>query len=163
MSSVHKECGADITWARRDDNPEKWMPPLEYIGEVYLIDGKGEDRTAVQRHAYRLHICDPDRIIEWQDYMHRLAEAKGEVYDPHGPGTQFEYEAKREKEREQTWNMALKVDCPRCSQPAGQKCISQSIRLIKTGEIEFCKNPHPARMESFEFWFKNESPAQEED
>lgn len=143
MSSIHKECGADIVWAKREDS-DRFMPPLEYVGEVYLLEGKGEEKFGVQRHAYRIHNCDPDRIIEWQEYQFRLAEAKGETFTP--------YAAARERDRESTWNMALKVPCPRCERDAGQKCISLSRHLIATGEIQETLNPHPARMTAFEEW-----------
>lgn len=155
MASVHKECGADITWAKREDDEDRFLPPLEYVGEVYLLEGQGRDKVGVQRHAYRLHICDPDRIIEWQDYQQRLAEAKGIEYVPLSDG-RAAYEAAREKDREEQWNMALKVACPRCDAPAGEKCRSQQRQHIKTGEIVETRNPHPARMEAFEFWFRNE-------
>lgn len=146
MSSVQRECGADIVWAKRPDDDSRFLPPLEYVGEVYLLDGKGKDKTGEQRHAYRIHQCDPDRIIEWQDYQHRLAEAKGEDYTP--------YAAAREKENEEMWNQVLHVSCPRCDRDVGEKCISLARHLLKTGEIVECRNPHPARIEAFERWFR---------
>lgn len=153
MSRIHKECGSDIVWARREDDPDRFHPPMEYVGEVFLISGKGE-KVAEQRHAYRIHQCDPDRIIEWQDYQHRLAEAKGEEYTP--------YAAAREKQNEETWNLVLKVDCPRCERPVGEKCISLARHLLKTGEMQECRNPHPARTEAFERWHRDEKPVQED-
>ena len=160
MASVHKECGADITWARRDDDPSRFMPPLEYVGEVFLIEGvTREDKTAVQRHAYRLHICDPDRIIEWQDYMRRLAEAKGmSVEELNSFGGASHYEAAREKESEENWNMALMVSCTRCDAPKGEKCRSLATKHIKTGEIVETRNPHPVRLEAFYFMQSGKDP-----
>jgi hypothetical protein len=155
MASVHKECGADIVWAKRDDDSGRWLPPMEYVGEVYLLEGKGDAKVGTQKHAYRIHQCDPDRIIEWQDYQHRLAEAKGETFTP--------YEAAREKINEETWAQALRVDCPRCERPAGEKCISLSRHLIITGEIQECRNPHPARMNAFEEWLYDRKNADGEE
>lgn len=148
MASVHKECGADIQWARRPDDPTRFLPPLEYLGEVYFLTGKGDERVAQQEHGYRIHACDPDRIVEWQDYQHRLAEAKGEVYTP--------YAAAREKENEELWNQVLHVECPRCERGVDEKCIKLTRQLIKTGEIQECRNPHPARIEAFERWLRDE-------
>ncbi len=148
MSSVHKECGADIVWAHREDDENRFYPPLEYIGEVFILSGKGREKIGKQEHGYRVHACDPDRIVEWQDYQFRLAEAKGEDYTP--------YAAAREKENEEMWNQVLHVECPRCKRPVGEKCISLARHLLKTGEIQETRNPHPARIEAFERWLRNE-------
>lgn len=154
MSSVHKECGADIVWAHRADDTDRFYPPLEYVGEVFLLEGKGRDKVAEQRHAYRIHQCDPDRIIEWQDYQHRLAEATGVEYTP--------YAAARQKDNEELWNQVLHVECPRCEREVGKKCISLARHLLKTGEITECRNPHPARIEAFERWLRDEKQDQED-
>ena len=150
MSSVHKECGADIVWARRPDDTDRWLQPLEYVGEVFVLlkQENSNEKVGQQHHAYRIHQCDPDRIIEWQDYQHRLAEAKGEVYTP--------YAAAREKENEETWNQVLHVECPRCLRDVDQKCISLARHLLKTGEIVECRNPHPARIDAFERWLRDQ-------
>jgi hypothetical protein len=155
MSSTHKECGADIIWARREDEPDRFMPPLEYAGEVFLITGKTwEERTAVRQHAYRVHMCDPQAIISWQEYQRQLAEAKGIPIEDLSA-----YEASRERSREEVWHMVLNVDCPRCHAkgksekfPDGQKCQSMSLANLKTGEIVELRNPHDARLQAFEEW-----------
>jgi hypothetical protein len=134
--SVHKECGADIVWLRRDDDESRFLPPMEYAGEVYI---KGENGTAQRVHGYRQHLCDPDAIIAWQDYQRRLAEAKGEEYTP--------YDAARERERENMWDLALAVTCRRCHSTPGEKCYSQQVRLVKAGIKEETRNPHPERIE----------------
>lgn len=133
--SVHKECGADIQWAKRSDDDSRWLPPLEYVGEVFMIDSSG---AAVQIHGYRRHDCDPDAIIAWQDYQQRLAEAKGEVFTP--------YQAARERDKELVWEIALKVVCPRCDAKKKEKCRSMQLTHRRTGEVVYITNPHPARL-----------------
>lgn len=134
--SVHRECGAEIKWAKRDDDSAKYFPPLEYLGEVFVIDSSG---SAVQVHGYRRHNCDPEAMLAWQDYQQRLAEVKGESFTP--------YEAARERDREIVWESALKVECGRCDQPAGQKCRSMQLKHLRTGELVELRNPHPVRIE----------------
>lgn len=134
--STHSDCGADITWLRRDDNPEKYLPPMEYAGEVYIQDDNG---AAKRVHAYRMHLCDPEAIVAWQDYKQRLAEAKGEEFT--------DYAAARERDREEIWEIALGVACRVCHMLPGERCVSQATRLKKTGKIIETKNPHPARIE----------------
>ena len=135
--SIHKECGAEISWLRRPDDLDRYLPPMEYAGEGYVKDA--ETGAGIYRHIYRTHLCDPEKIIEWQDYQQRLAEAKGEEYTP--------YDAARERERENLWELALKVACRRCSRLPGEKCISLSVRNVNQGIEEETKNPHPQRIE----------------
>ena len=134
--SIHRDCGADIQWLRRDDDPNRFLPPVEYAGEVYI---KNEDGVGVMTYAYRSHHCNPEAIIEWQDYQRRLAEAKGEEYTP--------YDAAREREREQLWELALSVACTRCHLLPGEKCVSQAKHLTNAGIKEETRNPHPQRIE----------------
>jgi hypothetical protein len=134
--AVHRECGAEIKWAKRDDIPDKYLPPLEYLGEVFVIDSSG---AAIQVHGYQRHNCDPDVMIAWQDYQKRLAEVKGEAFTP--------YEVARERDREVTWKTALKVECPRCEAAVDEKCRSMQLKHLRTGELVEVKNPHPVRLE----------------
>lgn len=136
MPSVHKECGADIRWAKRVDDPDRYFPPLEYIGEVFILDSSG---AAVQVHGYKRHNCDPERVIAWQDYQLRLAEAKGEAFSP--------YEAARERDKEIIWERVLKVECTRCDAPVNEKCRSMQLVHQRSGEIVYLKNPHPQRFQ----------------
>jgi len=141
MPSVHKECGADISWARRPDDPERFLPPLEYAGELFVI----ENGTATQHHGYRVHLCDPQRIIEWKEYQEQLASAKGEEYTP--------YAAAREKELDELWAFVEGVACPTCDVSEG-KCISQSRHLKSTGEVRNVRSPHQSRIDHAEAWKK---------
>jgi hypothetical protein len=136
MMSVHKDCGKEIKWAKREDVPDKYFPPLEYVGEVFIIDSSG---AAVQVHGYMRHNCDPEEVLAWQDYQQRLAEVKGEQYTP--------YEAARERDREITWEAALKVECHRCNVEKGTKCRSMQLKHQRTGEIVELRNPHPIRLQ----------------
>lgn len=135
--SIHKDCGADIQWIRREDDPERFLPPMEYAGEVYVKHP--ETGVAYRTHAYRQHLCDPEAIISWQDYQRRLAEAKGEEFTP--------YDAARERERENMWELALTVSCRRCMRLPGEKCISLAASKVNQGIEEETKNPHPQRIE----------------
>jgi len=133
--SIHKDCGAEITWLKRPDDSERFLPPMEYAGEGYVrnADGEGE-----YRHIYRQHMCDPDALVEWQDYQRRLAAAKGEEYTP--------YDAARERERENMWERALTVACRRCNRRPNEKCISLAVSKVKAGIEEETLNPHPQRI-----------------
>lgn len=133
--ATHKDCGADIRWAKRDDDSKKYLPPLEYVGEVYVIDSSG---AAIQVHGYKRHLCDPEALTAWQDYLARLAEAKGESFTP--------YEAARERDNELVWETALKVACEYCEAPKNVKCHSMQLRHRKTGEIVELRHPHPIRI-----------------
>lgn len=136
--SVHKDCGEDIKWVRRDDDPNRFLPPMEYVGEVYVIDP--ESGSGRMTHGYRIHNCDPDKIIAWQDYQLRLAEAKGEQYTP--------YDAAREREREQMWELTLAIECSACGMGVDKKCISMARTHANKGEVVELKNPHPVRIQA---------------
>ena len=138
--SIHKECGEPIKWLRRPEDMDKFLPPMEYLGEVYVV----EEGAGIYRQAYKLHMCDPDKIIAWQDYQRRLAEAKGEEFLP--------MDAAREREREQIWELVRKVACPRCEAGVDEKCISLSTHKVKAGIKEETKNPHPERIEHALAW-----------
>lgn len=135
--SIHRDCGADIQWLRREDDTSRFLPPMEYAGEVYVRDEK--DGSAKRVHAYRMHLCDPDAILAWNDYQQRLAAAKGEEFTP--------YDAARERERESLWELALTVACRRCNRLPNEKCVSLSTKNVKAGIEEETKNPHPQRIE----------------
>lgn len=134
--SIHKDCGAEITWLKRSDDSDRYLPPMEYAGEGYVRNAEGEGEY---RHIYRVHFCDPDAMIQWQDYQRRLAEAKGEEFTP--------YDAARERERENLWELALTVACSRCNRLPGEKCISLAQSKVNQGIEEETKNPHPQRLD----------------
>lgn len=139
--SVHKECGEDIRWAHRDDQPDRFRPPLEYAGQVFIID---ERDVAIMVHSYRPHRCDPDKMVAWQEYQEKIAAIKERKV----PDLDMSpWQIKKERDLDATWEAALKVPCPRCEVPAGEKCRSLLKQHVKTGEIVHVKNPHTARIE----------------
>lgn len=143
--STHKDCGQVVKWARRPDDPNRWMPPLEYIGEVHVVTGEGENQSASVVHAYRVHHCDPDHVAAWTEYQEKLALARGDEYvaeaSPH--------KIRTDQLREAAWEYALKRACPTCEQKKNEKCLRQDRALKIRGEVQECRNPHPARMEGY--------------
>ena len=135
--TVHKSCGKEIRWATRDDDPERFNPPLEFDGHRYIIT---EDGTAVYTSTYVHHECDPADIIRWQRLKHDQAKAMGIQPEEVSDST-----LAREEERKERWKVALKEPCPTCDVPVGHKCHNLTAR--KKGRRELTKNPHPARLE----------------
>lgn len=146
--STHKECGANVQWARRDDEPDRYMPPLEPTGPAYIINAEG---VGVYVQTYQPHICDPEDVANWLDRMNRLAEVRAErsggLAGDFTDNRELEYAAAREQRQEEQWGVALLVDCTRCLQPAGDKCISMAQHHRKNGEQVYVNNPHPQRLE----------------
>lgn len=139
--SVHRDCGEPIRWARRDDEPSRFMPPLEPAGQAYILS---EDGAAVYVTIYQVHNCDPDKMLAWQDYQARLSEIKSR--ETVTVENMSAWEVAGERGREEAWGNALRFECPTCSQPVGERCRDMSRKYIKTGELVFTKNPHPARL-----------------
>lgn len=139
--SVHRECGEDIRWAHRPDDPERFLPPLEYAGEVYVIDEGG---SAIQMHGYRMHRCDPQKVIEWQTYIEQMKDLKG---DDSYEGRINYRQAASERNRDEQWEIALKVECPKCELDPGMKCCSLKKQYRESGELIELRWPHPERTE----------------
>ena len=140
--STHKDCGEEIRWAHRPDDPERFFPPLEYAGEVYIIDEGG---NAIQMHGYRMHRCDPEKVEAWQEYIAKISDLKGP--DSYEADINYRHAAS-ERNREQLWETALTVICPSCEEPVGKRCHSMSKHLIQTGELTETRWPHPSRTEA---------------
>ena len=138
--STHKECGEEIRWAHRDDDPERFRPPLEYAGQAFIID---ERDVAIMVHTYKPHMCDPDKMLAWQEYQEKVAAIKErrsvELDEP-------AWKIAKERNHELTWEDALTRECPRCGVPAGEGCRSLLPRYKKSGEIVHTKNPHIERL-----------------
>ena len=141
--SVHQDCGAEIRWARRADDPSKWMPPLQFVGQYFVF---GEDDAAIRMNCYESHRCDPDAMEAWQIYKARLAELQAN--QPSVVQGMTNWEIRREQQRDQTWEDALTRACPKCEAEIGVKCHRLDQRFHKTGEMVECKNPHPERLET---------------
>jgi hypothetical protein len=143
--STHKDCGEQIRWARRLEDPTRWLPPLEYAGEGFVLSTSddSEDHFASEVHVYKLHRCDPDKVLAWQEYTERMADIQGTA--PPGPS----YALARERDRENAWEQALKKPCPRCGVAKKVKCKSLGTVAKKkekeSGEITETRWPHPER------------------
>lgn len=137
--SVHRDCGAEIKWARRDDDNTRWNPPLEFAGTFYIIDEAG---AAIQVTGYQIHNCDPDQMEAWLERCRRVAELKG------GDMDSLEVRAvKAEMDREQVWAVALKNECSYCGAKKNEKCHSMALVHRKKNLIVEIKNPHPGRLD----------------
>ena len=142
--SIHKECGAQIKWAKRADDLDRYGQPLEFHGFYYIIDESG---AAIEVTCYDIHVCDPEQMKKYQE---RLASIN-EIAEIKEDSTLFKmspsaaYEAAREVRRADTWKVALKVDCPTCEVKAKKKC-----RNLSKGKNynKITKNPDPLRIEA---------------
>lgn len=149
MTSVHKQCGEEVVWARRPDDRSRYLPPLQVVGEgLMVIDGVGH-----RGPIYQVHRCDPDKIIEWAQYQRDLAAAKatvGDMPEPvlHAAQTQRQRDnyAERQQVREEQWEVALQVPCRTCERPYGFKCLNMT-ELRRTGEEVETRWPHDSRFE----------------
>lgn len=136
--SIHNDCGATIRWARRSDDNERFMQPLEFSDFAYIIDDSG---TAIEVTVYQIHECKAEEVEKFQENKRRAAEAKG-ITVPEL--TNYEvYQVQKEEVRKEDWKIALKVACETCGSPARKKCRSKA-KGPKYGSI--LKNPHPKRL-----------------
>lgn len=140
--SIHSDCGKEVRWVRRDDDPDRFHPPLEFSGQAYII---AEDNVAMYVTTYKRHECDPDDIKSWYDLKRRQAEALGR--DVNELDRREESAIAKERDRNEIWERTLKVDCPTCEVGVANRCHNMSRRKA-TGEIVFTKNPHPSRIEN---------------
>jgi hypothetical protein len=136
--SVHKDCGEEIRWVRRDDDETRWAPPIEFAGHFFILT---EDGKAVYTACYRRHECDPEKIEAWQAYQRRIAELKNS--EPEQPKNMWE--VARARRREEASKLANAVACPSCGADVGQQCMNRTT-LKKTGEVAPTLNPHPERL-----------------
>lgn len=146
--SIHKECGAEIRWAKRSDDPERWSSPLEFAGFNYIIDESG---SAIEVVAYKIHVCDLEQMTRWRDVVEKTLQARDyeKKDEPFNPFKDLEltgrdaYNIKREEQRKENWKIAKKVECPTCNAAPRNKCVS----LAKgPSHGKTTKNPHPNRL-----------------
>lgn len=138
--TIHRDCGKEIRWATRDDDPDRFRPPLEFAGHAYIIT---EDGTAVYTSTYKAHECDPDDIKAWLDLKRRQAEAKGIPYDDidDREAAIIAYERDQQAYRDR----AMAAKCDVCKAPKGELCFN--MNALKRGIKTYNKNPHPSRAE----------------
>jgi len=136
--SIHSDCGKEIRWVHRDDEPDRWHPPLEFDHQGYVI----VDDVVIYTNIYKRHDCDPDDIKAWLDLKRNQAMAKG--IDVEDIDAKEERIIAKEQQRDLYWAEALRVECPVCEAEVGQRCYNMS--LWKKGIEEHTKNPHPKRL-----------------
>ena len=138
--ALHGDCGKEVRWVRRDDDPERFHPPLEFAGQSYIIT---EDNIAMYVTTYKRHECDPDDIKAWLELKRKQAEAKGIPVDE----IDFREERiiARERDREETNSKAMRIKCPVCKATVSELCFNMSA--LKRGDKVYNLNPHPARIE----------------
>lgn len=71
-----KDCGKSIKWARLEWNHEKFLPPLEIVGEVFMID---EDGAGIKVLAWKPHTCQVEDVRIFQT---KLAELRALGVEP---------------------------------------------------------------------------------
>lgn len=156
--STHKDCGEQITWVRREDN-SGWFPPLEFDGYALVIEDIPDtgEKFAKNVATYKVHHCDPDKVIAWLEYKQRLEEiaaARGES-SPYSEGKP-DWVIAREKRREELWEKALKYECTDCGAGPGEYCVSRAKGPAIGKRI---LNPHNARLELVEQEELNGNPS----
>lgn len=134
--STHKRCGATITWARYADDPDRFLPPLEFAGHYWLI---GEDGVGYQTPTFKQHECDPDQMEKWQERLRRIQELELEFETPDAAT----HMAAREQRRDEINLPSLKVKCDRCGQPKGKMCLN--LHELKRGREVECRYTHEMR------------------
>ena len=115
--SIHRDCGEPIRWAEMDIDPgltPRYLPPLEEAGTAFILDGN----VAKEVHTYRLHRCDPEKVAAWQEYCRKMEELKNEA-----PVVgQTVGQIARNREREEVYQSAMRVECPNCGAARNQPC-----------------------------------------
>lgn len=143
--SIHKDCGEDIRWARRDETSGKWLPPLEHVGFAYILLDmeEGDDKKAVEVPTYRVHQCDPEKMLAWREYKEKIAaieEAAPRLVET----VKSDWAIAREREREEVMLKTAAYACPRCNAPQGSPCTNLSKGKSFGKEKRW---PHKERME----------------
>lgn len=141
---IHRECGENITWLKRDDNLERWMPPMEFAGGAYI---KGDDGEAIEVVTYRPHICDPDKVEAWIERLRRMGELTGDTSELDSTVAR---QAAREREQEAARKLAETINCDVCGSVGGTPCVSLSSK--KQGGGTPTKWPHPQRLELAQYY-----------
>ena len=139
--TVHKQCGAHITWARSPNNESKWMPPMEYMGEGFWVD---EEMVGHHAHFYQAHVCDPDQVEKWHERLERIAEVTGDEHDAQRLAEVDVRAARRQADQESARAAARKFACPTCDARKNHNCISKAS--TKQGGGKETLWPHPARL-----------------
>lgn len=140
--SYHAECGEAVHWARRADDPGRYLPPLEFMAMAVVLDEDGVGRTVA---TYQQHRCDPAKVRAWQDYQVEMANALGGAELPYDDRSGELQTLARGRAREATYAEAMEHGCPSCAALPGERCINKTV-LKQTGELVPTKDAHAMRM-----------------
>jgi hypothetical protein len=141
--SIHRECGAHIVWALRPDNPDRWLPPLEYAGEFLF---RTEADTFIEAPGYQTHVCDPAQVVAWKERLQRIEDeseklvkvARRLTIQPNRIDA-----VEQEHNRLLLYEESMKYECPKCLVPEGVPCINLNRGHINEGEPT--RYPHKER------------------
>jgi hypothetical protein len=124
---------------RNPNEPDRWMPPMEYAGEGFWIDAEMVGHGA---HFYRPHVCDPAQVEAWIARLERIAQVTGDSADLDEVNMR---EARNQANQESARAAAEKYECNQCGAQVGHPCISQAKGVSTAGKPT--KWPHPRRLE----------------
>lgn len=149
--SVHKECGEQIRWARNQSGT-KWLPPLEFAGEAFILtkneDGDG-DYTGAEVSTYRVHFCDPEKVVAWQEYKEKLASIESAKTTERVALVMSDRLIAKQRDIELAWDEVHGVPCPKSDYCLTDgKCCNLSKVLSNGGEFVATIWPHPERVEA---------------
>ena len=141
--SVHRDCGEPIRWVRRNDDLNRWAPPLEAVGQALIVTEQDGEPVSAYVSIYKEHRCDPEKMLAWVEYQERLAEIK-ERTGGHTPDTGMSaYQIKAQQLNEENWQIAMLVPCPICDAKLDEYCFNLTER--KKGNEVAIRNPHQKR------------------
>lgn len=134
--SVHKECGKQVRWGKRSDDPDRYMQPLEFAGFYYILDESG---TALEVVAYQIHQCNVDDVRAITATREALADSRNRS-EKLQLTVQEEYAAARESNREDLWKQVLPFACEGCGAKKNERCThklsGEEIRYPHTDRIK---------------------------
>lgn len=145
--SVHKDCGELINWFKRPDDMARFLPPMEYVGQMYMVtETESGEKAAVQVAGYKVHNCDPEKMLAWQEYQAKVAVIKehGKVQAKELNLPNNAWEMARDKRQEEARAFAQQVACPMCEALEGQPCFNLTI-FKREGLTVPTKSPHLGR------------------
>lgn len=147
--SVHKECGESVRWAR-NQNDTKWLPPLEAVGDIFILTRKESgdgDYTGSELMGYRIHQCDPDKVVAWQEYKAKLEALEARKQDERQTQYISDRDVARARDQENAWDLVHGTPCPR-SDLCHTDGVCYNLSKAKKGEMVATLWPHPERVEA---------------
>lgn len=132
--TIHSDCGKEIKWVHRDDDPDRWHPPLEFAGQAYVII----DEVAVYTSIYQRHECDPDDMKKWLELKRAQAEIKGVPVED--IDRREERAIARKLQQDEEYAVACRVACIVCKAEKGELCFN--LHKLKKGDKIYNLHPH---------------------